>query len=321
MKKTPERPNMQTFLLISVLFSLVFVNGFTDAPNSIASAVGSGAIEFRKAKKIAAVFDFLGVLTFAFLFPAVAKTSKEIADFGSNMQTALSAGMLSAVLFSLAAWFFGIPTSESHGMSAAVSGAAFFSGGNVGTISWIKISAGLFLSSLVSAVISVILLYIFKKKRIMEKTFFKGQIFLSAGSAFLHGAQDGQKFLGLLLIISGNDTPGIAEILSVAATVSVGTFCCTERIVNKVAKETVSPDGKEGFAADISSIFTMFLSTLLGIPVSTSNIKVSTLAAVGGKKTKISSFLSIAAVWILTFPVCFLLGGGIYRLFEFFSNC
>ncbi len=307
---------MQTFLIFSVLFSLVFVNGFTDAPNSIAAAVGSGALEFKKAKTLAAVFDAVGVISFALLFPAVAKTSKDIALFGENASLALSAGMLSAVLFALAAWIFGIPTSESHAMSAAISGAAFFSGGSLGALSWIKIFAGLFLSSLIAAIMSRAVLFFIERKKPEREGLLSGQRIMACSSALMHGAQDGQKFLGLILIFSGSDFPGIAEILSVAAVISLGTFLCTERIVKRVAFETVRPNAGEGFSADISSIAVMLVSTLMGIPVSTSNIKVSALMGAGGKNAKLSSFLSMVFVWLLTFPVCFFLGGGIYKLLE-----
>ncbi len=305
---------MQSVFVLISLFSLIFVNGFTDAPNSISCAVASGALPFRKAKRLAAVFDALGVICFGFAFPTVAKTSSEIASFDGNVNAALAAGMLSAVIFALAAWLFGIPTSESHGMSAAIAGAAFFSGGKVGTRAFLIIFMGLWASTVISPIISRLIYISIRNGKMTRKAAGRLEASLAALSAFLHGAQDGQKFLGLLMLIFSLEAPRASGIFSVALVISLGTLMSTERIVRKVASETVRPNAEGGAAADLSALLSMLLFTLLGIPVSTSSIKVSSLMGVGGSESNFSSFFGMAAVWILTFPVCFLLGGGLYKL-------
>ncbi len=306
---------MQALFSIISLFSLVFVNGFTDAPNSLASAVGTGAVSFRRGRLLCAVADGAGVLVFCTLCPAVAKSTSTLMSFGENATLALAAGMLSAIIFALLMWYFGIPTSESHAMSAAISGAAFFSGGRIGVSAWGMLFFGLLLSSFSSALLSSLIARIIGVKyRISDKTTRYTQITLAVASSFMHGAQDGQKFLGLLMLMLGDGARNIKGILSVAAVLSVGTALCTERIVKRVAFETAPTDREGGLAADISSIAVLLLLTVAGIPVSTSNVKVCAMMGVSKDKSGISSFLSMAAVWLITFPACFLLGGAIYRL-------
>lgn len=312
--------------MTAILFSLVFVNGFTDAPNSLSCAISSHAAEFKKAKRLAAFFDGCGVLIFALLFPAVAKTSSEIAVFVADAKAALSAGMLSAVLWALFAWWFGIPTSESHAMSAAISGAAFFSGGSIGEGAWGKIFFGFFFSAIASALLSPVffslILKVTEKKKYLEEapSIRKAQLHTCCACAFLHGAQDGQKFIGLLMLFSGTDKPNLTFTLSVAAIMALGTLCCTGRIIRKVAFEMVRPGCIGGLAADLSSLALMLTSTLFGLPVSTSNIKTCALIGigkqVGGKSVNFRSFACMFALWLLTFPICFLLGGGLCVLFK-----
>ena len=116
---------MEILLSPPVLLTLavIFVNGWTDAPNAIATAVGTGALRMGRAIALAAVCNLLGAVLSAALCPAVAATVLEIGDFSgrAQAQAALCAALLSIVLWAVAAWAFGIPTSESHALLAALS--------------------------------------------------------------------------------------------------------------------------------------------------------------------------------------------------------
>ena len=115
-------------LTASVLtLAVILVNGWTDAPNAIATAVSTGALPFRRAVRLAAVCNLLGVVCMTCLNASVAETIYTIADFGpdtGDALTALCAALLAIVLWATAAWRFGIPTSESHALVAGVTGAA-----------------------------------------------------------------------------------------------------------------------------------------------------------------------------------------------------
>ena len=129
---------------------VLLVNGWTDAPNAIATAVSSGALPFPAAAALAAVCDLLGALLAAALFPAVTETVLELAQFGGDRQSALwalCAALGAVVLWSTVAWIFGLPTSESHGLLAGLTGAALaLEGGAVDLRAWTRVLLALPLS-------------------------------------------------------------------------------------------------------------------------------------------------------------------------------
>ena len=145
-------------LLVSTILTLgvILVNGWTDAPNAIATCVSTRAIEVRKAIIMAAIFNFLGVLVMTTINSSVAFTIYNMVDFGYDSRlalVALCAAMAAIVIWATAAWYFGIPTSESHALIAGISGAAVaiqnsFSG--INWAEWIKVIYGIFLSMILA---------------------------------------------------------------------------------------------------------------------------------------------------------------------------
>ena len=147
-------------LLVSTLLTLAvtLVNGWTDAPNAIATCVSTRAIEVRKAIIMAAIFNFLGVFVMTSINASVAMTIYNMVDFGGDARLsliALCAAMAAIVIWATAAWYFGIPTSESHALIAGISGAAVaiqnsFSG--INGEEWVKVIYGILLSTLLGFV-------------------------------------------------------------------------------------------------------------------------------------------------------------------------
>ena len=201
-------------LLITVLLTLgvVMVNGWTDAPNAIATCVSTRSLSPRSAIIMAAVFDFLGIFIMSSVNTLVAETIYKMVDFGGDSGealVALCAALFAIVLWATAAWWFGIPTSESHALIAGISGAAIALQGGIGGINpgeWVKVIYGLFLSLILGAFsgwsIVKIIEFIFKKvdRRKTHTPFKYAQIGAAAGMAFMHGAQDGQKFIGVFIL-------------------------------------------------------------------------------------------------------------------------
>ena len=199
---------------ITVLLTLgvILVNGWTDAPNAIATCVSTRSISARGAILMAAVFNFLGVLVMTLVNATVAETIYNMVDFGGDTHQALialCAALFAIVTWATAAWKFGIPTSESHALIAGISGAAIalhsgLSGINGGE--WIKVIYGLALSTVLGfgmGWITVKLTEMICRRMDRRKTqgFFQGaQIAGGAAMAFMHGAQDGQKFMGVFLL-------------------------------------------------------------------------------------------------------------------------
>jgi len=210
-------------LLITVLLTcgVVFVNGCTDAPNAIATCIATRAISPKAALMMAAVFNFLGVFVMTMINSTVAMTIKNLVNFDGNTNAsimALCAALVSIILWSSAAIRLGIPTSESHALVAGLSGSAIalcngFSGVNGAEL--LKVLYGLVLSTAIgfaSGFFCTKLTEFFCRNVDRRKTtgFFRGaQVFGGAAMSFMHGAHDGQKFMGVMLLgvtlASGND--------------------------------------------------------------------------------------------------------------------
>ena len=141
-------------MLVTVVLTLgvIFVNGWTDAPNAIATCIGTRSMNVRHAIWMSAVFNFLGVLVMTHINSSVASTISNMVDFGGETHeslVALCAALFSIVVYSVAASVFGIPTSESHSLIAGLSGAAIAVQGGIGGINfneWVKVLYGLVLS-------------------------------------------------------------------------------------------------------------------------------------------------------------------------------
>ena len=140
-------------MLITVLLTLgvIFVNGWTDAPNAIATCIGTRSMQVRHAIWMSAAFNFLGVLVMTRINSSVASTISNMVDFGGETHqalVALCAALFSIVVYSVVASLFGIPTSESHSLIAGLSGAAIAVQGGIGGINfheWVKVLYGLVL--------------------------------------------------------------------------------------------------------------------------------------------------------------------------------
>ena len=197
---------------VALTLGVILVNGWTDAPNAIATCISTRSMSPRAAILMAAVFNFLGVFVMTLLNATVAQTIYNMVDFGSNAgdaTIALCAGMFAIVLWATIAWYFGIPTSESHALIAGISGAAVAIQNGFGGINgaaWMKVVYGLLLSSVLGFVMGYgttkLMAFLFKKmeRRRADRFFRRGQIAGSAAMAFMHGAQDGQKFIGVFLL-------------------------------------------------------------------------------------------------------------------------
>ncbi len=313
---------------VILIFSVLLVNGWTDAPNAIACAVVTGALPFRRAALLAAACDLLGVLWAATFLPAVAYNLYSMAEFSAGpgvTMLALCAAFGSIVLWGIFAWLLGIPTSESHAMMAALSGAAVAVEGNLSCIrweSWRSVLWGLFLSVGLGFLGGKVVWRVFQKLPLSQSLCKGLQIPGAMAAAFLHGAQDGQKFLGVLLLTcslasGGHSHAPFAVPLWMAAGcalfLSLGTALGGGRIIDTVGRKMVRPTPKEGVTCDGASGLCLLLATLWGLPVSTTHTRTAVLLGVGGKwDNRVVG--SIAVTWLATFPGCFILGWGLTRL-------
>lgn len=329
-------------LAITVLLTLgvVLVNGWTDAPNAIATCVSTKAMSAKAAIVMAAIFNFLGVLVMTMVNKSVAATIYNMVDFGGNPKealVALCAALFAIVIWATAAWWFGIPTSESHALIAGLSGAAIALHSGLGGINggeWIKVIYGLVLSTILGFGFGWIVVKtveaIFKKiDRRKTFGFFKGgQIAGAAAMAFMHGAQDGQKFMGVFMLgiflvngqsgVTSFDIPIWLMVLC-SVVMAFGTSIGGYRIIKSVGMDMVKMEKYQGFSADLAGAGCLLLSSVAGIPVSTTHTKTVAIMGVGAAR-RLSNVnwgvvKEMVLTWVLTFPGCGLIGFIMAKLF------
>jgi PiT family inorganic phosphate transporter len=333
-------------LVITVTLTLgtIMVNGWTDAPNAIATCISTRSMSPQPAIIMAAIFNFLGVFVMTMINSKVAETIYNMVDFGGDAHTsliALCAALFAIVVWATAAWWFGIPTSESHALIAGISGAAIALQGGISGINpdeWIKVIYGLALSLFLGffsgwfVVKTVENIFRGFDRRKTYGFFKNAQIISAAGMAFMHGAQDGQKFMGVFMlgIFLAQGQASVTEfviplwlIILCSLVMALGTSIGGMRIIKSVGMEMVKLETYQGFSADLAGVICLFLASVLGLPVSTTHTKTTAIMGVGAAR-RISSVnwgivKEMVFAWVMTFPGCglisFLLALFFMRLF------
>lgn len=318
-------------LIILLCLGATVVNGATDAPNAIATVVGTRAMGPTAAIIMAAVCNFVGLVVITAVSTAVASTIFGMVDFGGDNHAALvalAAAMVAIIVWGVVAWAFGIPTSQSHSLIAGITGAAIALQGGLGGINadqWVKVLYGLVISTCLGFGTGWLFTRLIKlacqgMKRAAVNSFFKwAQIIAGAGVAVLHGAQDGQKFLSLTMLGVMLGVYGTADmsgfplwmVVLVSLTMSLGTAVGGRKIIKSVGMSMVKMEQYQGFAACLSACFCIALATFTGMPVSTTHTKTTAIMGVGAEKrlraVKWNLAGSMVLTWILTFPGCGLL--------------
>lgn len=316
-----------------LMLSVILVNGWTDAPNAIATCVSTRSIRPKSAIIMASIFNFLGVLVMTMISSTVAETIHSIANFGDNSNSALialCAGLVAIVLWAIFAWYFGIPTSESHALIAGVSGAAIAIQKGMAGINlteWKKVLIGLVLSAVIGFISGYLITKLIERicanidRRKTIPFFRRLQVLSGALMAFMHGAQDGQKFIGIFLLafeLSKGLTNSEAFIVPFwlmilcSLFMTLGTSIGGYKIIKTVGMKMVKMEKYQGASADLAGSSSLMICTLLGIPVSTTQVKTTAIMGVGASK-RISNVnwnvvKNMFLTWIITFPACGILG-------------
>lgn len=337
-----EQISNNPILLISVILTLgvIFVNGWTDAPNAIATCVSTRCMGVRASIIMAAIFNFFGVLIMTMINSKVAMTIKDMVNFEGHNEdalVALCAALFAIVIWAVAAWYFGIPTSESHALIAGLSGAAIALQGGIGGINfneWVKVFYGLGLSTVLGFVAGFLFCrltrFVFQslERRSANRFFTGAQIGGAAAMSFMHGAQDGQKFMGVLVLgiflTKGAESTAGASLpvwmmLLCSIVMGVGTSIGGKKIIKAVGMDMVKLEKYQGFSADITAAACLLLSSVFGIPVSTTHTKTTAIMGVGAAKRfstiNYKVVWDMVLTWVLTFPGCGLIGFVMAKLF------
>lgn len=321
--------NPMLLITVGLTLGVIFVNGWTDAPNAIATCITTRCMGVKQAIFMSAVFNFLGVFIMTQINSSVASTISNMVDFGGdtkNAMIALCAALFSIVVYSVGASYLGIPTSESHSLIAGISGAAIALQNDMSAINmseWAKVLYGLVLSLVLGfamgwIVCKIVTLICGNMDRRKTNSFFRGaQIFGAAAMSFMHGAQDGQKFIGVLFLglafsngmesVQGASIP-IWLMLLCSIVMGTGTSVGGEKIIKSVGMDMVKLEKYQGFSADIAAALCLLFSSVFGIPVSTTHTKTTAIMGVGAVRRLSAINFGVVKemmlTWVFTFPGC-----------------
>jgi PiT family inorganic phosphate transporter len=318
------------FLLVLIVIAALgfgFSNGLNDAANAIATVIGSRVLSPRNAIVMAAVFNLAGTLSGALLGAYVAKTIGK----GIVMPEALSlytvvAGVIAAIIWVLAATYYGMPMSVSHSLVAGLLGAGIAAAGT-GAIVW-----GVFSKVLLAVIFApllgfvggfgfmVIIMWLFRRSAPdrVNTIFSNVQVIAAAFVAYAHGKNDGQMpigiiALGLMLYYSKDqfDIP-LWVIFASAASVALGIAFGGWRVIRTVGTKITTLRPVHGSAAEVAAAAVIEAASNLGIPVSTTQCISGSVMGVGATK-RLSAVRwgiarNIVVTWVVTFPICICLG-------------
>lgn len=311
---------IQLYIIIALALTFDFINGFHDTANAIATAVSTRALTLRRAILMAAVMNFIG----AMLFTGVAETiATGIVDLNmvKDGHFVVMAALISAIIWNIWTWFFGIPSSSSHALIGSLAGAALADGGSkaVHFAEFGEIFASLIISPLFAIGAGFVIFKIVQKcviRASIYKTNYilrKVQVFTAAIQAFSHGSNDAQKSMGIItlaLVTFGvqdhMQVPHWVQLLC-AMTMAVGTSIGGWRIIKTVGTQIMKLEPINAVAADLTSSLVIQIATHINMPVSTTHVISSSIMGVGAservKKVKWATAKKMVSAWFITIPI------------------
>lgn len=318
-------------LLIILALSFDFLNGFHDSANSIATVVSTRVLSPKLAVLWAAVFNFAAYFFFGH---HVAKTiGKGIIDIGIIDQKIIFATLMGACIWNIITWYLGLPTSSSHALIGGMIGAALVKTGPKAlmipgiqkTVAFIVISPvagfilGIFLAWLVYN--------LFRRATPLkvDHIFKKGQLVSAAFYSMGHGGNDAQKTMGIITallfsvgMVANVDNIPMWVVLACYGTISLGTIFGGWRIVKTMGQKVAKLKPIDGFCAETSAAISLFVSSSMGVPVSTTHTITGAIMGVGSMKRASAVKWGLAGTivwaWVLTIPFSALIAAISYYL-------
>lgn len=313
-----------TILVVVLALVFDFINGFHDTANAIATSISSKALPPRVAIVMAATMNLVGAMTFT----GVAKTiGGQIADpFTLNDGSYIVvAALISAIVWNLITWYYGIPSSSSHALIGSLAGSVVASAGfkAVNFEGFVSILKSLVFSPIIAFVVGYIVMslikVLFSRAHAVKanRRFRTLQVFTAAWQSFSHGTNDAQKSMGIITfaLISGgfqhNMDIAFWVKLSCAIAMALGTSIGGWRIIKTVGTGIIKIEPSNGFAADITSASVILIATIFRLPVSTTHVISSAIMGVGSAKrfsmVKWGTAQKIVTAWLITLPITFVL--------------
>ncbi len=305
--------------LVALALLFDFLNGFHDSANSIATVVSTRVLPPLYAVVWAAFFN---LIAYFFFGHHVANTiGKGIIDIGIIDQAVIFGILVGACGWNIITWFFGLPTSSSHALIGGMIGAALVKAGPSALVSKgiIKTVTFIFVSPIVGLTLGlffgIAVHWIFRRfaPSKVDHIFRKGQLVSAAFYSMGHGGNDAQKTMGIIasLLFSAGllgkefHVPGWVVIACYAA-ISLGTVFGGWRIVKTMGQKVAKLRPVDGFCAELGAAVTLFSSSAMGIPVSTTHTITGAIMGVGSLRRLSAVRWGVAGriiwAWIITIP-------------------
>ncbi len=319
-------------IIVALIFD--FVNGFNDSANSVATVIGTRVLKPLHAVSLSAAMNFIGPFVFGV---AVATTiAKGIVSPDDITVYMIVGGLAGAISWSTLCTYFGLPISNSHSLVGGIMGAGIMGLGFEKLVygGLTKVFAGIVIAPvggiIVGFLLTGIIITIFANRRpaIVNKTFGRLQIISSAWFALTHGANDGQKTMGIIVLIlfSAELIPDLEMpiwvILAAATAMGLGTFFGGYKVIKTLGVKVTRLRPYQGFAAETGGGLMLAIFATLGIPASTTHAITGTIMGSGAaRRTRAVRWnvgRQIVFAWIITIPGSALMGIGFTYLIHLF---
>ncbi|MFA7663096.1 MAG: inorganic phosphate transporter [Patescibacteria group bacterium] len=320
------------FIIFIILVALAFdfTNGMHDSANSIATIVSTKVLSPRQAVIWAAFFNFIA---FAIFGTAVAKTiGNGMIDISIVTPTVIFAGLIGTISWNLITWRIGLPSSSSHALIGGYAGAAIAKAG-FGVIllsGWYKTLLFIFLAPLIGLVLGVVFkiisTWIVRNKPLTFVNLWSRRFQLLSAALFSlgHGGNDAQKTMGIItgLLFTGglisSFTIPLWVVLCAQGAIALGTLSGGWRIVKTMGNKITKLKPIDGFCAESASAASIFTSTFLGVPVSTTHVITGAISGVGSvhrlSAVRWGITKNIAWAWLFTIPASALMAAVVFMI-------
>jgi PiT family inorganic phosphate transporter len=308
-----------------------FTNGFHDTGNAMATSIATGALSPRVAVALSGVLNLVG----AFLSFSVAATiASGLVDSGIVTLTVVFGGLVGGILWNLATWYLGIPSSSSHALIGGVVGATIAASGQHavqwhGIVEKVLIPAGL--SPIIAGLIATVGTYLVYRltqgvgQKARSHGFRLGQIGSASMVSLAHGTNDAQKTMGVITLaliahrsINASDSAPDWVIISCALAISLGTYVGGWRVIRTLGKGLVEIESPQGMTAESSSAATILLASHFGYSLSTTHVATGSILGTGlgkkGAEVRWSVAGRMATAWLLTLPAAGAVGAVSYYI-------
>src|SRR3954449_8248608 len=326
-------------LVIVVITALAFdfTNGFHDTANVVATSISTRAVPPRIAVTFAAILNFVG----GFVSLKVAATvGKGIVNPDKVTMTIVFAGLVGAIAWNLATWYFGLPSSSSHALIGGLVGAAFAAQGSA-AINGDGLLGKVVLPALMApplafvvAGVGIVIVYAIvgrQKPGPVNRSYRHGQVLSSGLLALSHGTNDAQKTMGIIslaLVAHGTINPDHFYVpdwvvVSSATAIALGTYTGGWRIIRTMGSRIIKMDPAQGFAAQGAGAAVILSASHAGFPLSTTHVMSGAIMGAGAAKRLSAGRWgvagNIAVAWVLTLPASAAVGGLTYAVVALFG--